>query len=92
MSFREGWLYRQFMRCPARRILFATGNQYGKTVTVARQYVARYLGLHPVEWKNRLRRVWRFASETLPNESDGSGEVRNTVYPAFKRFLPDGCI
>lgn len=51
---------------------------------------SRKLKIHP-----RRSRVFRFCSETLPGEKattteDGgeSAEVKNTVYPAFKLWLP----
>lgn len=68
-----------------------TGNQFGKSSSVAYDYVLRIMGMHPIEGKN-IRpndpiRTFRFASETLP--SDGSdGESRNTQYPAFRKRLP----
>lgn len=44
----------------------------------------------------RGSRIIRFASETLPNEKDDTGkgsdsqsaEIKNTVYPEFKKWLP----
>ena len=92
LSFKETWIYRRFLECPARIILKATGNQFGKTASTARQYVARILGLHPVPWKNLLRKKWRFCSATLPNEPEAQNEVRNTQYPMFKKYLPANLI
>lgn len=107
----------------------------GKTNTIARQYVLRFVGLHPVldknldqmrcanghrfgmkilsnpkfkqmegrcpkcekkleKWFNPIR-TYRFASETLPGQNASAGpnasisaEVRNTQYPALKRWMP----
>ncbi len=72
------------------------GNQAGGTSTVAYDYVRRIMGIHPIE-KLNLRpdnpiRIIRFASETLPNEAGTGGEVRNTIYPQIKKFLPNSLI
>ena len=68
----------------------------GKNDAIAQHYVIRLLGQHPIESKNMRPdtqiRTLRFAAQTLPMEPDGQGEVRNTVYPAFKRRLPPGMI
>jgi hypothetical protein len=76
-------------------IFLSTGNQSMKTSSAAMWNVMSILGLLPVERKN-IRptdaiRVLRFASETLPNESEGQ-EVRNTQYPEFKKWLPPSLI
>jgi hypothetical protein len=49
----------------------------------------------PLQVHKRKSRVFRFCSETLPGEKanvageDGaSAEVKNTIYPAFKEWLP----
>lgn len=48
-----------------------------------------------IQIHKRVSRVFRFCSETLPGQSgsvvvDGeSAEVKNTQYPAFKKWLPD---
>lgn len=61
------------------------------TSTVAYSYVLRILGKHPVEIKNmrpgKKVRTYRFASQALPNDPEG-GEIKNTQYPAFKKWLP----
>ena len=49
-----------------------------------------------IEIPKRKTRIFRFCSETLPGESETVGadntgestEVRNSVYPAFKKWLP----
>ncbi len=66
-----------------------------KTASAAYSYVLRILGMHPIEKKN-IRpndpiRIFRFSSETLPNEAEGK-EVRNTQYPEFKKWLPPSLI
>lgn len=77
--------------CDKKIIGIFSGNRAGKTNDVVADYVDRILGRHPIEWKN-IRpntpiRVIRFASETLPLESEGE-EIRNTIYPAFKARFP----
>jgi len=96
LSYKPCYLYSTLMKCEEKIILLNTGNQAGKNDTIARHYVSRLLGQHPVESKNMRPntsiRILRFCAETLPNEPDGAGEVRNTVYPAFKKRLPPGMI
>jgi len=84
-------IFTQFIKRPEKVICMFTGNQKGKGADVSKSYVMRILGIHPVEKKN-LRpnnpiRTIRFASETLPNDPEG-GEVKNTQYPAIKKWLP----
>lgn len=49
---------------------------------------------HPVNPHRRNSRTFRFASETLPGQSENvsddgrSAEVKNTQYPEFKKWLP----
>jgi len=73
--------FKYLINCEARKILLITGNQFGKTKSAAMDYTLRFLGKHPVDFKNiRPRdeiRTFRFASETLPSDNDG-GESRNT--------------
>lgn len=52
LSFKETWLYRQFINSFCKVILLSAGNQFGKTSTVAHSYVARVMGVHPVPKKN----------------------------------------
>lgn len=96
LSFQENFLLWAMLDTDANIILLDTGNQAGKNATIAKHYVMRLLGMHPIERKNMRPdtpvRVLRFAAETLPTEKDESGETRNTIYPAFKRFLPNGLI
>lgn len=87
--------FQYLVNCDSKIIAIFTGNQFGKTDNVAKDYVLRILGIHPIEKKN-IRpkdkiRVFRFCSATLPSDAS-SGEVRNTQYPAFKRRLPKGLI
>lgn len=87
--------FRVLVNCDSKIIAIFTGNQFGKTDNVAKDYVLRIMGIHPVEKKN-IRphdkvRTFRFCSNTLPSDV-GGGEVRNTQYPALKRRLPNGLI
>lgn len=101
----EGWenffsyqwtdVARFFLNSRSKTICLFTGNQFGKNAVVAYSYVLRVLGRHPVKEKNifpdtKVRTI-RFASETLPSDQD-SGEVRNTQYPEFKKWLPKSLI
>jgi len=90
-SFKRTWIIDRFLNCPARVLSWFTGNQFGKTSVVAWQYVLRIYGYHPTKEKNLKPtdaiRTFRFCSQTLPNDPTG-GEVKNTQYPAFKRYLP----
>lgn len=119
---------KMFLNVPHKMISLYTGNQFGKTNTVAYGYVLRIMGRHPIPEKNvsywrcgcgkkwnwavypkslkctecgadierfeNSVRTFRFASETLPGQTDGakggaSSEVKNTQYPAFKKWLPE---
>jgi len=63
------------------------GNQSGKTATVAKQYVKRLLGIHPIADKNRLMKKVRCMSSTLP-ESSTPDEQDNTQYLELKKLIP----
>ena len=52
LSFKETWIYRQFVNSTCKILMLVFGNQSGKTGGVARSYVARILGIHPVPKKN----------------------------------------
>ena len=77
-------------------IFLETGNQFGKNTNITLQYIIRFMGKHPIEKRNMRPntpiRTLRVGAETLPNEKAPDGEVRNTVYPTFKRLLPSSCI
>ena len=92
LSFQPNYIIEALSKCDAKTILVDKGNQGGGTASIVKDYCNRILGLHPIEWKN-IRpntqvRIIRFASETLPTESDDGGEIKNTVYPQFKKFFP----
>ena len=96
LSYKPCFLLKSLLATDAKTVLLNTGNQTGKNDAIAQHYVIRLLGQHPIESKNMRPstqiRTLRFAAQTLPMESDGQGEVRNTVYPAFKRRLPPSMI
>lgn len=52
LSFKETWIYKQFINIPMRILFLTFGNQGGKTSGVTRNYVARILGVHPIPKKN----------------------------------------
>jgi len=69
-------------------ILFIlAGNQAGKTSNTAFDYIARILGIHPVEEKNRLSKNIRCLSSSLPESADAD-EQDNTQYLELKKLLP----
>lgn len=51
-SFKDSWLFRELINCPAKFITLFYGNQAGKTSSIARSYVFRILGIHPIPKKN----------------------------------------
>lgn len=93
LSFKPCFINWALGKCDQNVILVDKGNQGGGTSCVAKDYCSRILGLHPIEKKN-IRpntqiRVIRFASVSLPTESDEGGEIKNTQYIQFKKFFPD---
>lgn len=70
-----------------RIIIICSGNQAGKTSSVAQNYFLRVLGKHPVEDKNRLAKKIRCMSSSLPNSSDPT-EQDNTQYLELKKRIP----
>lgn len=96
LSFQKNFILEALLECDNKIIFVETGNQAGKTASIVLYYIMRMWGLCPVEKKN-LRpddpiRIIRFGSQTLPMESDENGEIRNTVYPQFKKFFPESLI
>lgn len=91
IEYKRTWSYEEFLKRREKIICLFTGNRRGKTSQVAHSYVLRILGKHPVPEKNmtpdKVVRIYRFASLLLPNDPEG-GEVKNTQYPFFKKFLP----
>ena len=53
-GFETTWIFRKFINCDAKNILLTTGNQFGKTGSVAYSYALRILGMHPVARRNIL--------------------------------------
>ena len=52
LSYKETWLWEKMIYCPKRIIAMFSGNRAGKTSTIARQYVLRIAGEHPIADKN----------------------------------------
>ena len=77
-----------------RIVLLLSGNQWGKSLSLTRLAIYRYMGLsgipsHNIKPEDKIR-TCRFASEMLPTDSDN--EVRHTVYPALKTQLPSSML
>ena len=70
-----------------RIIIICSGNQAGKTSSVAQNYVLRVLGMHPIADKNRLAKKIRCMSSSLPSSSDPN-EQDNTQYLELKKRIP----
>ena len=91
-SFKPNFIKTALADCTSQIVFLSTGNRAGKTSSVMHDYVTRLLGRHPIEHKNMRPncqvRTLRFCSETLPMEPSGTGEVKNTIYPEFKKWLP----
>jgi len=68
-----------------------SGNQAGKTSNMAKHYVDRLLGIHPVAEKNRLAKKIRCMSSSLP-ENDSPEEQDNTQYLELKKLIPPGLV
>ena len=64
-----------------------SGNQAGKTSSVANHYVERLLGIHPIDEKNKLMRKVRCMSSSLPT-SKNPEEGDNTQYLELKKLIP----
>ncbi len=92
LSYKPNFISKALINCDSQITFLSTGNRAGKTSSVMHEYVMRLLGLHPIERKNMRPnvavRTLRFCSETLPMEPSGTGEVKNTIYPEFKKWLP----
>jgi len=99
LSYRPNFIGWALRRCTNQTVVIFSGNRGGKTSGVMHDYVTRILGQHPIESKNMRpnvgTRVIRFCSESLPMEGsennkidDRSNEVKNTIYPEFKKVLP----
>lgn len=52
--FQPTWVFKKFVNCDYKTILLTTGNQFGKTGSVAFSYVLRILGMHPIAKRNIL--------------------------------------
>ena len=90
-DFIETNIFNTLLRVKNKVILFVSGNRFGKTHLLTRKIVYSILGASPIPEHN-IRfddkyRTIRMAAETLPGDKEN--EVRNTVYPQFKKQLPD---
>jgi hypothetical protein len=90
-SFEMTEILNVLLRLPHKTVAIFSGNQAGKTSSVAQQYVARMLGHHPVDEKNRLCRKVRCMSSTLPNSSNPE-EQDNTQYLELRKRIPPEAI
>lgn len=94
LSIKPTWLFEQFIHRHENTLALFTGNQWGKNVNIVKQYIMRWLGIHPIEAKNmrpfKKIRTYRFCSETLPNDPEAGD--KNTIYPVLKRLLPKSLI
>lgn len=92
LSYKPNFISKALMKCDNQIVFITSGNRAGKTSSVMHEYAMRLMGLHPIESKNMRPnttvRTLRFCSETLPMEPSGSGEVKNTIYPEFKKWFP----
>lgn len=70
---------------PARTRAIFKGNQGGGTTVAAYDAALRLLGLHPVEYRNKLDKPIRFVSKVKPKDS---GDEENQQYVEFKRLFP----
>lgn len=86
-SFKKTEVVDWLGRLPQSTIGIFSGNQAGKTSSVAYNYVKRLLGLHPIPEKNKLMKKVRCMSSTLPASSDPN-EQDNTQYLELKKLLP----
>lgn len=64
-----------------------SGNQGGKSSSVAYQYFLRVIGIHPIGDKNRLAKKIRCISSSLP-ESTAADEQDNAQYMELKKLIP----
>lgn len=90
---KDTWVFKHMTRVDSRFICMFTGNQFGKTMYAMAYLVRSILGIlhyqpHNLQVWDKVR-TFRLCSETLPNDE---GEVRNTLYPVLKRFLPKAMI
>src|SRR3989337_4215906 len=96
LSFKPNFITWALQQCNTKITFVDKGNQGGGTACIVYDCILRMLGKHPIEWKNMRPnvpiRTFRFASETLPNDPEGEGEVKNTLYPALKKWLPPSLI
>ena len=78
---------RVLINLPHKIVGIFSGNQGGKSLSVAYQYFLRVIGAHPVKDKNRLAKKIRCMSSTLPGSKE-SDEQDNTQYLELKKLIP----
>ena len=76
---------------PYKTVGIFSGNQAGKTSSVAYHYVQRLMGIHKNSEKNRLCKKIRCMSSSLP-ENDSPEEQDNTQYLELKKLIPPNMI
>jgi len=77
----------KFLHGPWKTVGLFSGNQAGKTSSVAYQYFQRIFGIHPCWEKNLLAKKIRCMSSSLP-ESSSPEEQDNTQYLELKKLIP----
>lgn len=87
LSFKKTEQLQALLKLGHKIIGLFSGNQGGKTSSVAYQYFLRVIGLHPIKDKNRLAKKIRCISSSLP-ESTSADEQDNAQYTELKKFIP----
>ena len=78
-------------RLPYDIIAMFFGNRGGKTCTIAKNYIDRALGIHPIAKKVQLMRKVRCMSSTLPESSDPDVQD-NAQYIELRKLIPNELI
>ena len=86
-SFEKTDILSVLLNLPHSCIALFSGNQAGKTSSVAQQYAYRVFGIHPIAEKNRLARKVRCMSSSLPEDTNAE-EQDNTQYLELKKRIP----
>lgn len=87
INFKKTDILQVLDKLPHLTIGIYSGNQAGKTASVAKHYVDRLLGKCSIEKKNKLMRKVRCMSPSLPESTDME-EQDNTQYLELKRLIP----
>ena len=91
LNFKPTMVYQLLATLPHKVIGIFSGNQGGKTSNVAKHYVDRVLGIHPIVEKNRLAKKIRCMSSGLP-DTNSPEEQDNTQYLELKKLIPSELI